>query len=344
MVINKFRFDIIVVTLIFCSLIGIASADIDITTGQEANIEYLQASNVNLQFTESNFALNGVNKNILWDTTHGVYLSYSPSGYYANLVTLLNTKGYSVTTINNGILNNDLSQYDILVIGLGSAWNSQYTNNEVNAIVNFVQNGGGLLIMGDNTNCPNQNINPVAQAFGTITGVSYLLPHDLYITNVASHPIFNGVSEFYMAAGGEVNSNTQSEEVAWDSNNKGTIVVYSGSGRVVITGDINFADDRYRSKSNNQKFTENIFDWLALENGENQPPLADAGADQTVFSGDTVYFDGSNSFDPDGTIVSYSWDFGDGTTAEGENVDHRFQGEFFAVSDKQYTVTLTVIQ
>jgi len=336
MVINKFRFNIIVVTLIFCSLIGIASADIDITTGQEANIEYLQASNVNLQFTESNFALNDVNKNILWDTTHGVYLSYSPSGYYANLVTLLNAKGYSVTTINNGILNNDLSQYDILVIGVTSAWKSQYTNNEVNAIVNFVQNGGGLLIMGDNTYCPNQNINPVAQAFGTITGVS---PVDWYITNVASHPIFNGVSEFYMTAGGEVNSNTQSEEVAWDSNNKGTIVVYSGSGRVVITGDNNFADDRYRSKSNNQKFTENIFDWLALENGENQPPIADAGADQTVSSGDVVYFDGSNSFDPDGTIVSYSWDFGDGDVSDQIDPAHRFRGSPYG---KIYTVTLTV--
>jgi len=71
-----------------------------------------------------------------------------------------------------------------------------------------------------------------------------------------------------------------------------------------------------------------------------QDPIADAGADQTAVSGDIVYFDGSNSYDPDGTIVSYQWDFGDGTTAEGEIVSHRFRGKMNP--PKRYTVTLTV--
>ncbi|GGN94259.1 PKD domain-containing protein [Haloarcula pellucida] len=38
----------------------------------------------------------------------------------------------------------------------------------------------------------------------------------------------------------------------------------------------------------------------------NVPPTADAGADQTVTSGDTVTLDGTNSTDPDGTL-NYSW-------------------------------------
>src|SRR5215211_7976357 len=42
---------------------------------------------------------------------------------------------------------------------------------------------------------------------------------------------------------------------------------------------------------------------------ENQPPIADAGPDQTVEPGDTVTLDGTGSSDPDpdGTITSYSW-------------------------------------
>jgi parallel beta-helix repeat protein len=73
---------------------------------------------------------------------------------------------------------------------------------------------------------------------------------------------------------------------------------------------------------------------------ENQPPVADAGLDQTVFSGDSVQFDGSNSNDSDGTIVSYRWSFGDGMTAEGKTVSHRFRGA--QNEPKTYTVTLTV--
>jgi len=73
---------------------------------------------------------------------------------------------------------------------------------------------------------------------------------------------------------------------------------------------------------------------------ENQPPVADAGLDQSVFSGDFVIFNGSKSDDPDGTIVSYRWDFGDGTTEEGRIVSHRFRGA--QNGPKTYTVTLTV--
>lgn len=43
--------------------------------------------------------------------------------------------------------------------------------------------------------------------------------------------------------------------------------------------------------------------------------------------GETVTFDGSASKDPDGKIISYLWDFGDGATAQNATATHAFQKE-----------------
>ncbi|OJU80067.1 MAG: hypothetical protein BGO10_01025 [Chlamydia sp. 32-24] len=52
----------------------------------------------------------------------------------------------------------------------------------------------------------------------------------------------------------------------------------------------------------------------------------------------TVDFDGSSSFTPDGTIISYAWDFGDGTTftSSSPTTSHTY------LTDGVYTVTLSV--
>jgi large repetitive protein len=68
----------------------------------------------------------------------------------------------------------------------------------------------------------------------------------------------------------------------------------------------------------------------------NAPPIADAGADRVVGVNQEVLFDGSGARDPDGAITSWLWDFGDGATASGMNVRHRFR------TSGEFPVTLTV--
>ncbi|UCE38710.1 MAG: PKD domain-containing protein, partial [Thermoplasmata archaeon] len=66
-------------------------------------------------------------------------------------------------------------------------------------------------------------------------------------------------------------------------------------------------------------------------------PVADAGLDQIGYVSETLYFDGSESHDVDGDIVSYDWDFGDGSPhGSGETTSHDFNPNGI------YTVTLTV--
>jgi len=56
----------------------------------------------------------------------------------------------------------------------------------------------------------------------------------------------------------------------------------------------------------------------------NQPPRAAAGLDVATVVGMTVRFDGTASSDPDGDIVSYHWDFGDGASAETAVATHAY--------------------
>jgi len=75
---------------------------------------------------------------------------------------------------------------------------------------------------------------------------------------------------------------------------------------------------------------------LQFESGPNQAPVADAGPGQSVSVNETVTFNGYGSSDPDGTIVSYEWDFGDGATGTGQTVNH----DYLTVGN--YTVILIV--
>ncbi|GHE81852.1 hypothetical protein GCM10011501_07760 [Thalassotalea profundi] len=68
----------------------------------------------------------------------------------------------------------------------------------------------------------------------------------------------------------------------------------------------------------------------------NQLPIAQIESTGLHYAGSLTTLIGDNSSDPDGNIVSYSWNFGDGATSTEANPQHRYN------SYGKYTVTLTV--
>jgi len=54
---------------------------------------------------------------------------------------------------------------------------------------------------------------------------------------------------------------------------------------------------------------------ISQSGGGNQAPTALPGGPYTGTAGTAIRFDGSASSDPDGTIASFQWSFGDGASA-----------------------------
>lgn len=70
--------------------------------------------------------------------------------------------------------------------------------------------------------------------------------------------------------------------------------------------------------------------------GTNTPPVSINGGPYYTEAGQSVQTYGGNSYDPDGMISNYQWDFGDGTTGTGMSPAHVYG------ADGSYTVWLTV--
>jgi PKD repeat protein len=89
----------------------------------------------------------------------------------------------------------------------------------------------------------------------------------------------------------------------------------------------------------------NVYDRLTVEEWNprltHEPSMTDpvANVDVDQLTGHvpmTVSFDASRSSDPDGSIVSYVWDFGDTNSDTGASVSHTYD------SAGEYVVTLTI--
>ncbi len=103
-------------------------------------------------------------------------------------------------------------------------------------------------------------------------------------------------------------------EVRIDQTNVGTVTVDSSNWTVytieayVTSGThevaIAFTNDYYNSPEDRNLLIDKI---IVTESGNNEPPIANAGPDQTTDAGQLVTLNGSNSTDPDDGIASYHW-------------------------------------
>lgn len=68
----------------------------------------------------------------------------------------------------------------------------------------------------------------------------------------------------------------------------------------------------------------------------NNPPVADAGVDRIVAPNEEINFDGTKSYDKDGSLIEYKWNFGDGKIINAAKATHSYS------TPGKYLVYLTV--
>lgn len=138
---------------------------------------------------------------------------------------------------------------------------------------------------------------------------------------------------------------------AYDSGNL-TIarITQTNSSNISVVEDISLSKESEGSMSlnNNSKFTLNVdYDGDNTTDANitanttkieyNALPQASLDVSKMeVEEGETITFDASNSSDPDGSIKSFHWDFGDGTNGTDETVSHSYG------NNGTYLVTLDV--
>ena len=239
-------------------------AAIDLTTGHEVS----PFSVAPIATADHDASLEGKAGAVLWDYTHVPYCPgacYTLEERYTQLVSILNGQGYTFTTTTGGVNNMDLSPFRIIVLCLGSAWNSPYSSVEADSLVAFVDRGGSLLVMGDNTGCPNANLTPVLTRFNMLSGTGAC--GDCFTSTTANPTytaIFSGVSQACGVATGSISASSPSEVIGWVSG----VPLMAGrcetnKGGVLLIGDINQWENDYIGNVNNLQFLVNTFDWLA---------------------------------------------------------------------------------
>jgi len=114
-----------------------------------------------------------------------------------------------------------------------------------------------------------------------------------------------------------------SDGLDWDSTEAVSSHVFNVSGTYTVT--LNVSDSTYHS-----------YDTVHVEVIEEMPPVARAGDDLTVQRSEIITLNGTLSSDPNGDTLTYHWDFGDESDAEGSVVSHSYD------EPGEYIVNLTV--
>jgi len=210
------------------------------------------------EFTGNNVATKIVSarpiKYVLFDQTHGTDSISS----YSTWVTSITDRGYVVETNTiDPITPIVLEGYDVFVIPQA---HSSYTTDELVAIQNFVFNGGGLLVIGDDNPSIYTDLTSFAGITWTSGGMSGVT------TDITPHPVTTGVTTVYLNSPIAVMyvTGVAQDLVRDPAHNIMLAVSEQPSGKIIGFADEDSLWNYAISQADNLRLANNMIDWLAI--------------------------------------------------------------------------------
>jgi uncharacterized membrane protein len=215
---------------------------------------------------------------------------------YSMLRDALRGEDFQVDVYNDFPISEKSLKCDVLVFACPAG--SKLAKNEIEAVVNYVERGGGLLVIGNagGDRGLRTNMNEVLNKLGIEmlsdqvkdeANNEFKMPTHPVMKDIKDHPICTGVSEIVIVAGCSVRGSSNMNGIAYTSPvaEPPTVpVIVAGehkAGRVVAVGSYRLFSNYGAGLSlrNNRTFAMNIFRWLARgETGKSMPPTQETTA------------------------------------------------------------------
>ena len=190
-------------------------------------------------------------RRMLWVESKGVYCStrcYDADGAYRALLDRYRSAGAEVdVTHADPVRAEDVAGYDVVWVALPSNWERPFFAEEAKVLDEFVQDGGGVMILSDGLLAPNHNLTAIADVFGFGFGESAC---DFWART--THPTFNDEILLLSGAGAVSGARTWAQDPS--SDNAVGVLAAKGAGRVLALGDAS-------------AFTASMLNWPGSANG-----------------------------------------------------------------------------
>jgi len=211
---------------------------------------------------------------VVFDYTHYPYYGIDagdPSGYdsqdrFAEWRDSLVERTYTVDKLlpsaEGNLTYENLAPYDVLVVDTPE-WN--FTAAEVDAVQNWVADGGGLLLWGDRASVfltENQNLNYLLSPFDmSLSDLDYTVT-EFTTSESESHPTMEYVTSTHYQGGVYVNVTGDAYPLWYNGSNILSAAQDYGLGRVFLAGDINvFSTDI--AEDQNTQYGINLVNWIS---------------------------------------------------------------------------------